>query len=69
MQLLLGTFQTLSSGLDDYPRASHPNGDERHVDLRCWMLLAADCLQTIVKVTDIDNELGKVQRGEFFLKY
>ncbi|XP_021746583.1 mannosyl-oligosaccharide glucosidase GCS1-like [Chenopodium quinoa] len=51
--------KTLSSGLDDYPRASHPNEDERHLDLRCWMLLAADCLQTIVKVTEMSNESGK----------
>lgn len=51
--------KSLSSGLDDYPRASHPSEDERHLDLRCWMLLAADCLQTIVKLTEDHNGLGK----------
>ncbi|KAG2706653.1 hypothetical protein I3760_05G113800 [Carya illinoinensis] len=51
--------KTLSSGLDDYPRASHPSEDERHLDLRCWMYLAADCMHSIAELFDKDNEPRK----------
>ncbi|XP_078447230.1 glucosidase 1 [Wolffia australiana] len=48
--------KTLSSGFDDYPRASHPDDHERHVDLRCWMLLAADCMHSIAEHLSSENK-------------
>ncbi|XP_042495383.1 mannosyl-oligosaccharide glucosidase GCS1-like [Macadamia integrifolia] len=51
--------KSLSSGLDDYPRASHPSEDERHLDLRCWMLLAADCMSSMAELLEKKNDFGK----------
>lgn len=45
--------KTLMSGLDDYPRASHPDDNERHLDLFCWMALAYRVMARLAKTCNV----------------
>lgn len=47
--------KTLTSGLDDYPRSSHPTDDERHVDLRCWIAFAMGVMADIAHLLGHDD--------------
>lgn len=44
--------KTLTSGLDDYPRSSHPTDEERHIDLYCWIAFASEIMSDIAKSLD-----------------
>ncbi|XP_061193434.1 mannosyl-oligosaccharide glucosidase-like [Saccostrea echinata] len=58
--------KTPASGLDDYPRASHPSPDERHLDFRCWMALASNVLANIGKRLGKNIHRFKVISQELF---
>lgn len=57
--------KTLTSGLDDYPRASHPDNTERHLDLRCWLTLASLVLTELSQRLGLNSE--KYQQTYMFL--
>ncbi|CAI5491812.1 unnamed protein product [Closterium sp. Naga37s-1] len=58
-------LHTLQSGLDDYPRASHPSEDERHVDLRCWLATAAAAIAKIGSVVGEDVQVRREAVQEY----
>ncbi|RLN94146.1 hypothetical protein BBJ28_00021389, partial [Nothophytophthora sp. Chile5] len=59
---------TLSSGLDDYPRASSPSDREMHVDLLSWMIRSSDIMAKLAAFIqqDVDAQLFQANRERFF---
>ncbi|CAG0894292.1 unnamed protein product, partial [Darwinula stevensoni] len=47
--------KTLTSGFDDYPRASHPDEHERHLDLHCWMAFSSKVLSDLADLIGEDS--------------
>lgn len=58
--------RTLTSGLDDYPRASHPSSEERHVDLYCWMAYGAGVLARVAE--EVGENPTRYRETELFLR-
>ncbi|CAM9340838.1 unnamed protein product, partial [Hapterophycus canaliculatus] len=55
---------TLASGLDDYPRASHPShNDEAHVDVVSWLALACRVMQSLSSALGVE---GSVPYGNLY---
>ena len=60
--------KTLASGLDDYPRASHPDSSERHLDLYCWMAYASGILARIARRLDLPDAYTSFRSHELYLR-
>ncbi|KAI6650664.1 Mannosyl-oligosaccharide glucosidase [Oopsacas minuta] len=53
--------KTLASGLDDYPRASHPTDTEKHLDLLCWMALANKIMYQLASAVGEEDDRARFQ--------
>ncbi len=56
---------TLSSGLDDYPRSALPTSHEAHVDLMSWMISACRIMNTLSLQIGKDGKYYK-QKYEYY---
>ncbi|KAJ1349137.1 hypothetical protein KIN20_004591 [Parelaphostrongylus tenuis] len=51
--------KVLASGLDDYPRASHPSQEEYHLDLRCWLALSSRVMDRLAHLYEDEKYRNK----------
>ncbi|KAI8828821.1 glycoside hydrolase [Chytriomyces cf. hyalinus JEL632] len=55
-------YHTLTSGLDDYPRAMPPQGSEIHVDLISWVGSMAKALKAVATELGIEKDVKKYDK-------
>uniref|UniRef100_A0A914QII3 mannosyl-oligosaccharide glucosidase n=1 Tax=Panagrolaimus davidi TaxID=227884 RepID=A0A914QII3_9BILA len=55
---------TTPSGLDDYPRASHPDSQEYHVDMRCWMAMSSTVMLKLAKLANATDWIPTIQSDQ-----
>lgn len=53
---------TLSSGLDDYPRASRPSAKEMHVDLLSWMVKSSEIMAQLAELSGFSEKAGAFEQ-------
>ena len=53
---------TLTSGLDDYPRAQPPHPGELHVDLLSWIGLMARTMADLAKLLHVDDDAEEYEK-------
>jgi mannosyl-oligosaccharide glucosidase len=58
---------TLSSGFDDYPRATHPTNEEYHLDLRCWMAMSSTVLEEMAEIAEDEEFLPEIRKESSLL--
>ncbi|XP_050312550.1 mannosyl-oligosaccharide glucosidase [Anthonomus grandis grandis] len=59
--------KTLTSGLDDFPRSSHPSDLERHVDLYCWMAVASNTMARLAYLLGRDTYAKYKQTASYLM--
>lgn len=52
----------LPSGLDDFPRATHPSAEEYHLDLRCWIAFSSRVLRQLAETLGDSDWVPIVER-------
>ena len=61
--------KTLTSGLDDYPRSTHPDHLERHIDMRCWLAFASKAMVKIAKIVALNDNSNDYQKDQKWRYY
>ncbi|KAI6224699.1 putative mannosyl-oligosaccharide glucosidase [Aphelenchoides besseyi] len=59
--------KTLPSGLDDFPRSTHPTITEYHVDLRSWLAVASRVIRYLAELSSDNSFINEADQDQRLL--